>query len=400
MKALKKTLLALVAALLAYTACEVAYRFSVYYRMRTKPLQVNRWESSIPCQFDEKLGFNYATNSTWEFLSNPAIHVNNHGHVSPRDDRFERVAGECRIGVIGDSFTTSFAQGIPWPIVLEDRLNADSELKERMGVRMFKVVNAGRDATGIRQWPNVYQYDLRRYAPDLVIVSFITDDIAREFIWRNGALLKANGALYGVQFDVSSLPAVFENPSAVVDLILLEDVAQEAVVTENLRRRVLLKTPWTRVYPELLAVLAGHRIGLPQCVFSPVRIPDKREAARGSIRALQAIAAAAPMVLFLHNPVGFELVEPDRKRGDCRQVRQEAAYCRRLWQVFEEEKAELAPALPITRMQEYIPQEGNIGPWFEGGALSGHFSPAGIVMYAEAVHRRLREQWMRGEHFL
>ena len=74
------------------------------------------------------------------------MRTNNFGLVSQRDYRPEKKPREYRIALIGDSLTACVTNDVPWGDLLEDRLNADENLKKALGVHSFTVLNFGREA--------------------------------------------------------------------------------------------------------------------------------------------------------------------------------------------------------------------------------------------------------------
>jgi hypothetical protein len=85
-----------------------------------------------------------------------------------------------RIDVFGDSFTTQqhgIDGGITWPSLLEQRLN------ERHG-GPFQVRNFARDGTGVLQMIDSAAGVAAADRPDLIIIAFISNDLARRRIWR------------------------------------------------------------------------------------------------------------------------------------------------------------------------------------------------------------------------
>ena len=101
--------------------------------------------------------------------------------MSHYDDHVDKAPGEFRIAVIGDSFTD--CTNTNWPDVLHDLLNQDEQLKARLKVSNFSVLNFGRSGIGLQQFAAIYDHEVAAYHPDLVLVNFITGDIYRKFLW-------------------------------------------------------------------------------------------------------------------------------------------------------------------------------------------------------------------------
>src|SRR5207245_8916571 len=122
---------------------------------------------------------------------------------------------EFRIVALGDSFTSCPVSDVSWPTLLEDSLNNDDELKQRVGRSAFKVINLAQDGTGFVQFAKADEVEGQLYRPDLVIVSFITDDITRRFIYRDVIKMHTSGTDYQILVTSPSLPPVFHTRECV-----------------------------------------------------------------------------------------------------------------------------------------------------------------------------------------
>ena len=84
--------------------------------------------------------------------------------------------GGQRLLVLGDSFTAFQRDGVTWPDLLQEKLDARFP-------GMFGVVNCGRNMYGILQMFDLGVEKAKELQPDLVIVAFITDDLTRPRFW-------------------------------------------------------------------------------------------------------------------------------------------------------------------------------------------------------------------------
>ncbi len=89
-----------------------------------------------------------------------------------------------RVLVFGDSFTATVHDGVTWPLVLQERLT------RRLG-REAHVVNFARDGYGVLQMFDLAAAKIPEWKPDLVVFSFITNDLERIRFWRT--VTKVNG---------------------------------------------------------------------------------------------------------------------------------------------------------------------------------------------------------------
>jgi hypothetical protein len=91
---------------------------------------------------------------------------------------------EIKILLFGDSWAAFNINGTTWP----DKFQRN--LEERLG-KSVHVVNFARDGYGILQMFDLAAHEIKRWKPDLIIFSFITDDLARLRTWR--VPIKVNG---------------------------------------------------------------------------------------------------------------------------------------------------------------------------------------------------------------
>ncbi len=96
--------------------------------------------------------------------------------------RGEYDTADIKILVFGDSFTAqidtgSDPRGITWPDYLQDYLS------ERTN-KTVHVVNFGRDGIGLLQMVDLARAKVKQWKPDLIVFSFITDDLTRDRFFR------------------------------------------------------------------------------------------------------------------------------------------------------------------------------------------------------------------------
>jgi hypothetical protein len=125
-----------------------------------------------------------------------------------------------RIDVFGDSFTTQqhgIDGGITWPSLLEQRLNERQD-------GPFQVRNFARDGTGVLQMVDSAASVAETDRPDLIIIAFISNDLARRRIWRK-ALPGPDGQV-GVFTSID--PAMSMAPGTYVRTTFIDERADHA----------------------------------------------------------------------------------------------------------------------------------------------------------------------------
>jgi hypothetical protein len=358
---LPRITLALVSLFCTYVVVEVAWRIGRYRKLEAECLVLLRQESDSGSGsaddmllqqihllrkysvFDPHTGFRYKPHVQVDLvapgsnLSPRRWQTNGHGHVSRVDYPVAKPADEFRIAVIGDSFAAGVTNSVRWPDVLEERLSASPGWSKCVP-RKTRVINLGRDGIGVVQFKDVFEQEAAGFAPDLVVVNLILDDLHRRPYYRG-----------------------LSQPAA----------SQQQTARHMIREKYLDPLPWYGLYPELLAgSLLGPRLGLqfhldPQLARLYATVD---ESVQCSLAALRSIVRQHPRVLILHQPQHEEL---DGTLGQ-----RHAALRRR----FYEEGAELG----IIRMIEKLQVPADLSRWYQLPS-DGHPSDAGMIAYGSAV---------------
>jgi tetratricopeptide (TPR) repeat protein len=71
------------------------------------------------------------------------VRINNLGWISHYNYERSKAPNEFRIAIVGDSMTASQNNEIPWPDVLQRKLNADADLLAALDVKTITVLNLG-----------------------------------------------------------------------------------------------------------------------------------------------------------------------------------------------------------------------------------------------------------------
>jgi hypothetical protein len=393
LKALAVTL-GLGLALALYGVAEAAFRYHRYREVSRVPwLPRVRFLSRPYLAFDREIGFRYVPGEPVRQTivdehnrveHRNTIRINAAGHVSHREYPTARDAREYRIAVIGDSFTACTFNDLPWPDLLEDRLQGDAELLTALDRSRIRVLNFGLDGTGFAQWGAVYAHEVSRYGPDLVVVAFIENDIWREFRWMDIVPL-AEGSDTGIVLITSSLPASLDNPRAqlarqlVVSEATLADPERRARDVRRTVERRIAALPWFGFHAELLASrLDQAGVPLPPALMPRLKYapegPRPWMVERGLDLAVERIRALRSQVAFvlLHLPTRQEL---DASGAAPLVGRLRSQLGEITWTTA------LEPLLAVRARQPGV-------SWFVPN--NSHPSDAGAHAYAEAIHVALR----------
>lgn len=319
----KPPALFLSAVVLSFLAAELVFRGLVYLRERERHPSLRLVTSPFYLN-DSKVGFKYRPNvdaqilfldSDFNIIGKNSVRTNSTGHISHREDPLNRSAGEYRIAALGDSYTGCLYNNLPWPDLLEDKLNQNRLLKSRMGVSRFKVINFGRDTVGINTLPAIYETEVKAYKPDLILVSFIGNDILRRPLSKYPLLLK-DGSEATLICEKGTKPSL-GNPhcqwdaiTAVSDAFLGSKEKREGLANEilkvNARERVLSSSHFLLLdllfnFEKRAQIWEGH-------LFNPM-VENTPENVTKAIDSLRELKHKPLKSILVHIPLYQQIVE-------------------------------------------------------------------------------------------
>lgn len=221
-------LLLLASLFLSFVAVEASYRAFLFVRT---PINFKEGGDTTPIpaigvydrslwDYDAELGYRYAHGPihlshvdggqvTGCTTISPANAQGNMGRIARQWEE-----GAIKIAVFGDSFSAFVTpEGVTWPEILRERL------EQRFG-RPVSLVNFGRDGIGVLQMFDMMAALLPTWKPDLVIVAFITDDLARVRIWRTSVTVDGEPRVL-----VTDRPDANPNPHDASDVFIIHPEA-------------------------------------------------------------------------------------------------------------------------------------------------------------------------------
>lgn len=276
--------------LISYVVMEAIYRLYLFESIRnqvvSRLVELGVKGGDDMHIFDPDIGYRRVPDKGWEhmgtYLRN-RFRTNIYGQIAndidPSPFPVEKPAGEYRIALLGDSFAAGDANYIRWVDLLQDYLNRSEDWRRQVGNKFTRVVNFAMGGTGLVQWGAVYEFEADRFAPDLVIVNFITDDIIRQFVFRGHHRFASEDEL--------------------------RDYVRERV-TANMRTM-----PWFGWYPELLAATVGRLVAMPQRLTLAAAVTadagtyfqSQDQAVFLSLASLERIRCLNPNLIVLHHRV-------------------------------------------------------------------------------------------------
>lgn len=191
---------------------EVYYRFVLYQKINRIVDQAVLWIQDQPLVrhgIDDFFGrkteeiskglfkinttFNIAVAHPTRGTLNFSVRSNNLGLLSDKTYEFERdpKRPEYRIVMLGDSMTGPTTATYQWVDTVEDLLNSNRPLRERVGGKEFRVYNLGWVAAGFQTFWKAYEKSGQYFSPDMIVVNFIEVDFPR----ADGPHMKEEGEM-------------------------------------------------------------------------------------------------------------------------------------------------------------------------------------------------------------
>jgi len=325
--------------LAGYILVEVPYRayayVSIYERLKSAAGRaLIEGKYSV---FDQYTGYRYQSNGVF-----PNFRTNSHGLIAREDFPVEKPADEYRIGVIGDSFTANVTSTIRWTDVVEDELNASTSWRISIGGRRTRVINFGLDGIGVPQFGAVAERIALPFGLDLLLVNAISNDFIRQPYYR--------GVLSGMS---------------------------ETQLSAHIREHIMPRVNWFSLYPEVLAVVTGGRLGLrPRIVMDALKnrqhyFATTAEAVEASSTSIATILQLFPKTIFLLDHLFDELNGNNNNSERAALLVTSARFPSVKWiDVLEDRR------IPI-------PIGPDLVAWFIPN--DGHKSDLGVTIYGKAV---------------
>lgn len=364
--------LLLVSLSVSFVAAEVGYR--IYLHKVVTDQLIQSVESHLnPARgldvFDREIGFHYAPNSTWENFGffRDKFHINAYGFMGndldPSPYTMAKPEGEYRIAVLGDSFTMAAQGYLRWTDLLQDYLNHSPAWRARVGGKFTRVLNFGLDGTGLVQWPAVYRFRAKQFAPDLVLVSFIIGDIRRQFVYRG-------------------------DPENVAG-------AGHAAIRKFVEDKLVGKLPWYGLHSEIIAAIGGlftnteRRLTAAAAYDTYTSINDRATSIRESLSALEQIRCMNSNLVILQHPMQDELmVREDIQARYPSDVGNPPIVLGLETELLAAAKQHGIKIVQLAKIDPLPSDYGRVSALFNG-PLDAHNSDYGVALYAEWVFRFL-----------
>lgn len=331
--------------------------------------------------------------------------INEQGYISHYNYELEKAPGEFRVAVLGDSFTACVNNDKPWPDSLRERLNADEQLKRRLGATHFTVMSFGAPGAGFPMFVREYVEHAQIFQPDLVIVNYIEEDFVREpgrtaqtvvercernsltpnTTWNakveiDGVSVRVIGAnkqeitRYANPLDCPGVSPTVEFTTSDERLAFDKEHMQAVkarVAADYLRTRL-----WRSWRPHALYRALGQPLTFSSYshFIASKCFSVENDALTHATECIDLIASRHPQLVLLRNPVHADL---------------EAACDLR----YTERLRASRPHLHVVDMRHFLPADASPEEQYGWYNLphDGHWSNAGAEIYAAAVHVMLSQ---------
>ncbi|HEY7229015.1 MAG TPA: SGNH/GDSL hydrolase family protein [Pseudolabrys sp.] len=362
----------LVSLSISFVAAEAGYRIYLYKVITdqlVKSVEAHLNPATGLWQFDAEIGLHYKPNSSWVDIaaSKDDVRINQFGFVAndldPEPYTVAKPQGEYRIAVLGDSFTAGLQNYIRWPDFVQGHLNRSPQWRARVGGKFTRVLNFGIAGTGFAQWAKVYQFRARQFEPDLVLVSFVTYDIPRRFLYG------------GIVTDLRD--------------------SDHAAISEFLKKHLLNELPWFGLHSEIIAAVGNlftttdRRLTAAAAYQKYTSYADRPTAIKESVSALEQISCMNANTIFLQDP----LIDEMQVREDTLKRYPYDNPAQPLWTGLESEFLAAATAhhLDIIQLLDRnpLPPDHSRMHALYNEPIDTHHSDYGALLYARWVSRYL-----------
>jgi tetratricopeptide (TPR) repeat protein len=324
------------------------------------------------------------------------VKTNNLGWISHHDYE-PRKPGEYRIAVVGDSFTASLTNSLPWSDVVGEVLNRDKAFLNAAGVGSVSVMNLGAVGATLPFMANPLAVIAKRLDVDMLIVNIITETLARE---DNVRLLaeqitdldpewgKTSGPVepdyvldeVGLNLYCTGGPRVLTNPDCktspfwVVPPGVSFPPEKILAVKRAIARQRYLWTVLLTWKPLLLQELFARVIS-SAIAQEPPAVPRGVDTVAAGVRALEFMTKLGLKPVVTHNPIAADLAgTSDRGLFNALVARAQGRY-------------------PIFDMRAYLPIQGGRSAWDQWYTPGdGHWNDNGAKIYGAAVARFVKER--------
>jgi tetratricopeptide (TPR) repeat protein len=334
-----------------------------------------------------------------EIIYRHKVHVNNLGWISQYNYSVAKASGEYRIAILGGSTTAAETSELGWTDVMQDQLNADSELLTTLGVKKISVINIGVGAADMPFIAVPETLIASRFSPDMTLINFSIENVlaggdAKEFkpppklnelleapileIPRLLPVLRelvsgveipltcSHGAQTTTNPDCRVLPLWYVPPGTTLSSADLAEIKQ------TVARRRLLYTVLLSPRPLALLRALGHA-AIPQARAATLTDLQQRGFAT-ALSALRFIRQLQPHLLLTHNP--------------------------HLWHeqpstsiLIDDLLAQIrADGFDIVRMADYMPAHTGSQEAISWYMFNGHWNDHGAEVYGKAIYRVVRQR--------
>ncbi|MCF8118511.1 MAG: SGNH/GDSL hydrolase family protein [Desulfarculaceae bacterium] len=148
--------------------------------------------------------------------------INRRGNIGPIKGDYK--TADFKICLFGDSFPAFIVRNQTFPVKLQDVLS------QRLN-KSVHVVNFGRDGTGILQMFDLAAAKVPEWKPDLVIFTFITNDLCRKRIWRKQVVIDGEDRVLVTDRPTENITPDIAQDAYIIDTRITYEWAKNAKKT-------------------------------------------------------------------------------------------------------------------------------------------------------------------------
>jgi lysophospholipase L1-like esterase len=347
-------------------------------------------------------------NQSGERFSQIRIEVNNLGWRSRFDYAVEKKPLEYRIAVIGDSITASTTNDQPWPDLLQDELNADPLLLQRLNATSITVFNISTPGATFSRLANTLTDIAKRLNADHLVVNFPIDSLPRRGgdlepvssrSWKAGPESPAPAENPEIEIDgvkvslwACPVPRKLENPGCRINPSWIVPKGTELSKDDvnSLKHELALRIVRARVIATVKPLFLYEFMGKPIIPRTEAQAAgggaanDPAASINHAVDAFSIIREIYPDAQIVHAPMYWYLYPETNPAKTMLATLTDAARER---------------GIEIVDATKYMPLQGGKDEWYRWYNLpnDGHFSDYGAAIYAKAMHKVISEDLL-GSH--
>ena len=341
-------------------------------------------------------------NEQGELKQRNFVPINNMGWISRYDYQIEKASDEFRIIMIGDSFTGTATNTRIWSDTVQDLLNEDKGLLKALGKKRITVFNLGQGGAGFDYFYYPLSHTAYRLSPDLVVVNFITEDVFRRHPFPRHAFkdprdmddeLARNQPAHEVpisrlmEFGDIKVPLTCWGNTSDPDCMPLDWWIPQGVEPDpdrvnTIKKAIAQELSWQRNMTSTSKSYLWDFVKQSSSQLAPAEVASAvaHHDVQRSAEKIKTMSSYLPNMLLAHIPTYADITRKHLKAVED--------------SLYESLKKVGFPAYTMAHWMPTHRSNEEVKTWYNL-PHDGHWSDKGADLYAAAMHRLIRKQFLK-----